>query len=68
MRRPIVATDVPGCREIVSDEDNGLLVPPRSWPRAGRAAVWLAAAERPLCGLPGLRWLGDHTLVVLRRR
>jgi glycosyltransferase involved in cell wall biosynthesis len=25
--RPIVATDVPGCREIVRNEDNGLLVP-----------------------------------------
>lgn len=25
--RPIVATDVPGCREIVRHEDNGLLVP-----------------------------------------
>ncbi|OGW65473.1 MAG: glycosyl transferase family 1 [Nitrospirae bacterium RIFCSPLOWO2_02_FULL_62_14] len=27
--RPIVATDVPGCREIVQDGRNGLLVPPR---------------------------------------
>jgi glycosyltransferase involved in cell wall biosynthesis len=26
---PIVATDVPGCREIVHDHVNGLLVPPR---------------------------------------
>jgi glycosyltransferase involved in cell wall biosynthesis len=26
--RPIVATDTPGCREIVHDEVNGLLVPP----------------------------------------
>lgn len=25
---PIIASDVPGCREIVSDEINGLLVPP----------------------------------------
>src|SRR5262249_17519417 len=25
--RPIVATDVPGCREIVRDGQNGLLVP-----------------------------------------
>ncbi|MGH8615603.1 MAG: glycosyltransferase family 4 protein [Gammaproteobacteria bacterium] len=27
--RPIVATDVPGCREIVRHEENGLLVPPK---------------------------------------
>lgn len=27
--RPIVATNVPGCREIVRHGDNGLLVPPR---------------------------------------
>jgi len=26
--RPIVATDVPGCREIVRNNENGLLVPP----------------------------------------
>lgn len=28
--RPIVTTDVPGCREIVRHEENGLLVPPRN--------------------------------------
>jgi glycosyltransferase involved in cell wall biosynthesis len=28
--RPIVATDVPGCREIVRDGQNGLLVPARN--------------------------------------
>jgi glycosyltransferase involved in cell wall biosynthesis len=28
--RPIVATDVPGCREIVRDQENGFLVPPRN--------------------------------------
>ncbi len=27
--RPIVTTDVPGCREVVRDGDNGLLVPAR---------------------------------------
>ena len=28
--RPTVATDVPGCREIVRHEENGLLIPPRN--------------------------------------
>lgn len=27
--RPLIATDVPGCRDVVRDEENGLLVPPR---------------------------------------
>lgn len=26
---PIVTTDVPGCREVVIDNENGYLVPPR---------------------------------------
>lgn len=28
--RPIVTTDMPGCREVVTSGDNGLLVPPRN--------------------------------------
>ena len=28
--RPLVATDIPGCREIVSHGENGFLVPPRN--------------------------------------
>jgi glycosyltransferase involved in cell wall biosynthesis len=27
--RPVVATSIPACRELVSDGDNGILVPPR---------------------------------------
>lgn len=29
MAKPLVATDVPGCREVVQDKVNGFLVPPR---------------------------------------
>ncbi len=35
--RPIVSTDVPGCREIVRDGHNGLLVPPRNPARLAEA-------------------------------
>ena len=34
---PIVATDVPGCREIVRAGENGFLVPPRDGPALVRA-------------------------------
>jgi glycosyltransferase involved in cell wall biosynthesis len=44
----LVATDVPGCREVVRDGDTGLLVPPRD-PMA------LAAALRTLILDPALR-------------
>ena len=46
--RPSVATDVPGCREIVRHEVNGLLVPPRD-------AQALADALRRLVEDPDLR-------------
>ena len=46
--RPIVATDVPGCREVVSHMVNGLLVKPRD-------AQALAAAIEKLVEDPNLR-------------
>lgn len=46
--RPIVAADVPGCREIVCHGNNGLLVPPRN-------AAALAQALRQLIDAPSLR-------------
>jgi glycosyltransferase involved in cell wall biosynthesis len=46
--RPIVTTDVPGCREVVQDGVNGLLVPPRD-PQA------LAQALETLARDPDLR-------------
>lgn len=46
--RPIVATDAPGCREIVQNGGNGLLVPPRDQKA-------LAAAINKLITDPSLR-------------
>jgi glycosyltransferase involved in cell wall biosynthesis len=46
--RPLVVTDIPGCREVVEDGKNGYLVPPRD-PKA------LAAALRRLIESPSLR-------------
>ena len=52
--RPIVTTDVPGCREVVRHEENGLLVPVRN-PTA------LAAALRRLIASAVLRqFLGQN--------
>jgi glycosyltransferase involved in cell wall biosynthesis len=45
---PAVTTDVPGCREAVAHEINGLLVPPRNAPA-------LAAAVRRVLDDPALR-------------
>lgn len=42
--RPIVTTDAPGCREIVQDGDNGLLVPLRDVPALTEALARLIAA------------------------
>jgi glycosyltransferase involved in cell wall biosynthesis len=45
--RPIVTTDVPGCREIVRNEENGLLVPARD-SHALAAALRRLLADRQL--------------------
>ncbi len=44
--RAIVATDVPGCREIVRDGENGLLVPPKQAAALADAIASLAADAR----------------------
>jgi glycosyltransferase involved in cell wall biosynthesis len=41
--RPIVASDVPGCREVVEDGVNGLLVPPGDPAALARALAMLAS-------------------------
>lgn len=52
--RPIVTTDVPGCREIVSDGDNGLLVPAR------QVTPLADAMERLLCDAALRRRMGER--------
>jgi len=54
MARPMVATDVPGCRDLVADGQNGFLCDPRS-PASLAAAMekmlQLSPAERSAMGL-----------------
>ena len=52
--RPIVTTDVPGCREIVAPDDNGLLVEPRN-PSALAAALRSLLQDRDACARMGQR-------------
>jgi glycosyltransferase involved in cell wall biosynthesis len=39
---PLVTTDVPGCREVVANEETGLLVPPRDSTTLANAILRLA--------------------------
>jgi glycosyltransferase involved in cell wall biosynthesis len=41
---PLVTTDVPGCRDVVRNGWNGLLIPPRNAPALADAILRLAAA------------------------
>jgi glycosyltransferase involved in cell wall biosynthesis len=41
--RPIVASDVPGCRAVVEDGKNGLLVPPGDPEKLAQALLYLAS-------------------------
>lgn len=43
--RPVITTDVPGCRETVKDGDNGLIVPARD--PAALAEAMIELLERP---------------------
>ena len=54
MKLPLVTTDVPGCRDVVRDNWNGLLVPPRD-SRALAAAVIDLVKDRAKCAEMGKR-------------
>lgn len=56
MARPLVATDVPGCRDLVVDGETGLLCAARSGPdlaRAMRAMIALGPERRAAMGAAG---------------
>ena len=56
MGRPLIATDVPGCRDVVDDGINGFLCEARSAPAladAIRRMMALAPAERQAMGVRG---------------
>ncbi len=52
-RRAIVTTDVPGCRDVVTDNRNGLLVPPRD------VVALVAALRRLVMDAPLRRRMGE---------
>ena len=64
MRRPIITTDVPGCRETVDrDRGNGILVPPR---KAGLLAE--AALQMVSMGEQSLQKMAEASLELARER
>ena len=56
MGRPLVATDVPGCREVVQDSVNGYLCQvkgtPAHWPGPWRRIITLSPSQRRALGMP----------------
>ena len=48
MGRPIITTDVPGCRETVIDGHNGYMVPCRSINKAAQAMISLMDREKQI--------------------
>jgi len=71
MGRPLIATDVPGCREVVADGINGFLCTPRDPGSLGRAMARLAElpqAERQAMGDASRRLVQERfsELVVIR--
>ena len=60
--RPVVTCDVPGCRDVVINNENGLLVPPRSASRL-RDALFLLLTEpamRIRLGQANLQRVSEH--------
>jgi len=52
--RPVIATDIPGCREIIHDGKTGLLIPPRDY-KALATAIKRLIVDPDLC-----RYMGEN--------
>ncbi|SCA63985.1 hypothetical protein SCG7086_BM_00050 [Chlamydiales bacterium SCGC AG-110-P3] len=48
MGKPLIVTDVPGCREVVKDQETGLLIPPRDPEALAKAIIQLLESPQ-LC-------------------
>ena len=59
---PLIATDMPGCRDVVRDGWNGILVPPRDVQALTRAIVRLLDAEPD-----ALRQMGENSRAHVER-
>jgi glycosyltransferase involved in cell wall biosynthesis len=69
--RPIVTTDSPGCRDLVRDGQEGILVPLRDIEAAARALVELASDPQlraQLGGAAHARFMERFTEAEVRRR
>ena len=55
MGRPLIATDVPGCRELVEDSVNGFLCLPRDPDSLSAAMIRMAKLDEPLRAEMGAR-------------
>ena len=63
MRRPVIATDVPGCRNVVRDGETGFLCAPRdanSLFLAMQRMVDATPEERKQMGMAGSRFVAEH--------
>ncbi len=66
---PLIATDVPGCREVVADRENGLLVPAKDSGALADAMIeltsdWLLMRKFGRAGRSRVQALFDERLVI----
>lgn len=62
MGRPVITTDVPGCRETVVDGVNGFLIPPKSAEKLADRMLWFIANKDqiPAMGIQSRKIAESH--------